>query len=73
MNKQYNSFEEIDERLNILRVHREIAVEDLKLKFNKTKSNLQPSHFFGNLSGNIQQMLLVFAIKKMTTFFRRKR
>ncbi len=72
MNKRYNSFQEIDERLNMLSIHRAIALESLKLKLNQTKSSLQPSHLFGNLGGNIQKLLLTFALKKITTLFRRK-
>lgn len=73
MSKQYNSFEEIDAQLHVLNIHRKIAVESLKLKVNRTKFNLQPSHLVGNIGGNFQKILLVFAIKKMTAFFRRKR
>ncbi|WP_047414656.1 DUF6327 family protein [Cellulophaga sp. Hel_I_12] len=71
MNKHYHSFEEIDERLHILKIHREIEMESLRLIYNQTKLKLQPSHVVQNLSGNIQQMVLTLVLKKMKMLFQR--
>lgn len=72
MSKYYNSFEEIDLRLNILKIQRKITVESLKLKVNKSKENLKPLHLVGNLHSNLKHVLLTFALKKMNSIFGRK-
>lgn len=71
MGKHYNSFEEIDERLKVLSLLRDIEVEGLKLSLNRTKSAMHPMQLAGNLKGSIQKILLVFAIKKLKTIFRK--
>jgi len=73
MNKHYNSFEEIDERLHILKIHREIEMESLKFIYNQTKFYLQPSHLIKNFSSSIQQMFLTLVLKKMKMLFRRNK
>ena len=72
MSKQYNSFEEIDLRLNILKIQRKITVESLKLKVNKSKENLKPLHLVGNLRSNLKQVLLTYALKKISSLFHKK-
>ena len=73
MTKRYSSFEEIDERLKILRLQREIDTESLKLHFNQAKTNLYPTKLMGGLSGMVQKVMLTLAIKKLSRLFRRSR
>ena len=72
MGKQYSSFKEIDERLKILKLHRKIEIESLKLNIHQVKTYFGPQYLVGNLKGNIQQMLLVFAIRKLKAIFNRR-
>ncbi|MCK0190349.1 DUF6327 family protein [Arenibacter sp. F20364] len=72
MGKQYNSFKEIDERLTILKLQRKIEIESLKLNINQVKANLRPLQLAGNLKGSIQQMLLIYAIRKLKSIFSRR-
>ena len=72
MGKQYNSFKEIDERLLVLKLQRKIEIESLKLNINQAKTSLRPLQLAGNLKGSIQQMLLIYAIKKLKTIFNRR-
>ncbi|NNE77516.1 MAG: hypothetical protein HKN31_10645 [Pricia sp.] len=71
MTKRYNSFEEIDARLRILNLQREIDTESLKLHFNQAKTNFYPTRLMGGFSGMVQKALLTFAIKKLSSLFRR--
>lgn len=66
MAKQYNSFSEIDARLRILKLQREIDTESLKLRLNRTKANLYPTSLLGGTKGILQKILLTFAIKKLS-------
>ncbi len=72
MGKQYNSFKEIDERLMVLKLQRKIEIESLKLNINQVKANLRPLQLAGNLKGSIQQMLLIYAIRKLKSIFNRR-
>jgi hypothetical protein len=72
MGKQYRSFKEIDETLNVLKLQCKIDIESLKLNINQVKTNLGPLHLTGNLKGSIQQMLLIFAIGKLKAIFNRR-
>lgn len=72
MGKHYNSFKEIDERLMILKLQRKIEIESLKLNLNQVKANLRPLQLAGSLKGSIQQILLVYAIKKLKGIFNRR-
>ncbi|ASO06971.1 hypothetical protein GQ41_1761 [Arenibacter algicola] len=72
MGKQYNSFKEIDERLMVLKLQRKIEIESLKLNINQVKANLRPLQLAGNLKGSIQQMLLIYAIRKLKSIFSRR-
>ncbi|MEZ4970638.1 MAG: DUF6327 family protein [Flavobacteriaceae bacterium] len=72
MAKQYNSFKEIDERLMVLKLHRKIDIESLKLNINQVKTSIRPLHLAGNLKDSIQQMLFIYAIRKLKAVFRRR-
>jgi hypothetical protein len=66
MAKQYNSFSEIDQRLQILKLQRQIDTESVKLHLNRTKANLYPTVLLGGTKGILQKLLLTFAIKKLS-------
>ncbi len=66
--KQYNSFVEIDERLRILRLQREIDTERIKLHLNQAKSSLYPTRWVGSFNGLIQKVILTLVIKKLSGF-----
>lgn len=72
MGKQYTSFKEIDDRLRVLKLQRQIEIESLKLSVNHLKANLGPMQLAGNLKGSIQQMVLVYAIRKLKAIFGRR-
>jgi len=72
MGKQYNSFKEIDERLIVLKLQRKIEIESLKLNINQAKANLRPLQLAGSLKGSLQQMLLIYAIRKLKSIFNRR-
>ncbi|MFT4833102.1 MAG: hypothetical protein ACI815_002766 [Psychroserpens sp.] len=67
--KKYSSFEEIDNRLKILRLQRDISSESLKLNLKKSKETFYPSHVFGEFSGVLQKILLGFVLKKILKKF----
>ncbi|WP_297763431.1 DUF6327 family protein [uncultured Muriicola sp.] len=72
MEIQYHSFSEIEERLRILKLRREIDKESLKLHLNQAKANFYPIHLMGGVSGIVQKIALTFAIKKLSQLFRKK-
>lgn len=71
MNKQYGSFEEIDQRLKILSLQREIDIENLKLKLSHAKAYLSPAQLLGGLRGTLQQIAISFAVQKLSRVFRK--
>ncbi len=64
--KYYSSFEEIDTRLQILKLQREIDKEQLKLHVNSAKNIVSPTRMVGGFSGIMQKIILTFAIKKLS-------
>lgn len=68
--KKYSSFDEIDERLKILNLQREIYRESIKLNLNRAKTNLYPSRFMGGVGGLLQKVLITLIIKKLSGLFR---
>ncbi|MCJ7465927.1 MAG: DUF6327 family protein [Maribacter sp.] len=79
MRRQYQSFEEIDERLKLLKLQRQINIESLKLNLNTAKSNLLPANILANLlpanilggaSIFVQKIILTFLIKKLSKIVR---
>lgn len=73
MTKRYRSFEEINARLTVLKLQREIDTESLKFHVNRAKTNFYPTQFMGGFSNTIQQVMLTFAIKKLSRIFRRSK
>lgn len=72
MEIQYHSFSEIDDRLRILKLRREIDKESLKLHLNQAKADFYPIHLMEGVSGIVQKIALTFAIKKLSQLVRKK-
>lgn len=77
MDGRYTSFEEIDARLKILKLQREIDLESLKLRLNQAKADLTSRTFLqvvGTLAQNRawKQLLLALAINKVSGILRRR-
>ncbi|WP_212744201.1 DUF6327 family protein [Maribacter sp. ACAM166] len=66
MENRYSSFKEVDERLKVLKLRREIDTESFKLHLNRTKANFYPTQLLGGTKGILQKMLLTFAVKKLS-------
>lgn len=67
--KKYSSFEEIDDRLKILRLQKDISRESLKFNLKKSRETFYPTHVLGEFSGVIQKVLLGFILKKILKKF----
>ena len=63
--KQYSSFEEIDYRLKILSLQRQIDKESLKLNLNRLKFDLYPSRFIVGLKEIVQRSLISLVATKL--------
>ena len=78
MVKEYSSFENIDKRLKVLKLQREINQESLKLHFHRAKVDLIPSKLLHNIgtsftqSGTLKNVLLALLTKKVLGYFRKK-
>jgi hypothetical protein len=66
----FNSFEEIDNRLKILRLQREIEMEQFKLRLNMTKDAIQPTALMGEVGKWTKGLLISFVINKILRRFR---
>ncbi|WP_339657031.1 DUF6327 family protein [uncultured Maribacter sp.] len=79
MVKDYSSFEEIDTRLKILELQREIDQESLKLNLQNAKVDLVPRLFRNSLGTSftqnetIKNLLITFISNKALNFIRSKR
>ena len=79
MSNQYHSFKEIDERLKVLNLRRQIDEESIKLQFNQTKTDLVPRQIRQGLGINFSQkktvksLLITFLSGKALDFIRSKR
>lgn len=63
--KHYSSFSEIDHRLKILGLQREIDKESLKLNLNRLKIDLYPSNFMVGFKDIIQKSLISLIVTKL--------
>ncbi|AKA34223.1 DUF6327 family protein [Flagellimonas lutaonensis] len=70
---RYRSFDEIDKRLKILRLQREIDRENLKLHLAKAKARLLPLQVFVQTTGVLKNFMIALAAKKITHLFRKRR
>lgn len=62
---KYNSFEDIDRDLQILKLQRQIDEEKLKLSVEQVKQELYPSNLFGGLAPIIQKIAISLIAKKV--------
>ncbi len=69
---QYSSFEEIDNRLKILKLEREIDQESFKLETRKFRKNIYPGIFTGGIGGLIQIIVISFVSKKLSKLLQKK-
>ncbi|PKA98270.1 hypothetical protein B0O79_1955 [Flavobacteriaceae bacterium MAR_2009_75] len=67
--KQYTSFEQIDQDLKILKLQQDIDRENLKLKFNETKTSLYPTNLLGGVGGVIQKLVISLIASKFMKKF----
>ena len=65
MMKNYSSFTEIDHRLKILGLQREIDKESLKLNLRRLKIDLYPSQFMVGFKEIIQRSLISLVVTKL--------
>lgn len=63
--KKYSSFEEIDARLKILRLQKDISRESFKFNLNKSKETFYPTHVLGEFSGLFKKVLLGLFLNKI--------
>tara|TARA_R110000765_G_scaffold272736_1_gene371396 strand:- start:981 stop:1238 length:258 start_codon:yes stop_codon:yes gene_type:complete len=79
MVKGYTSFEEIDKRLKILELQREINQESLKLNIQNARVDLVPRLFRNSIGTNFTQndtlksLFITFISTKILNFIRSKR
>ncbi|TDQ31061.1 DUF6327 family protein [Zeaxanthinibacter enoshimensis] len=69
MRRSYSSLVEIDEDLRILRLKREIHVENIKFNLNRTRSNFLPA-LRSDAMKVLKTMALTYAIKRIATKLR---
>ncbi|WP_373518531.1 DUF6327 family protein [Pricia sp.] len=67
--KKYTSFKEIDNDLKILKLQRQIDLENLKMNFSQTKHSLQLSSLLGGFGGLIKSFLISLFAKKVLKRF----
>lgn len=61
----FNSFDEIDQKLTILKLQRQIDKEQLKVHFNNAKSSLYPTNLLGGFAGITKKLLISFVANKI--------
>jgi hypothetical protein len=70
---KYNSFKEIDERLKVLKLQKEITGEQFKLDVHKFKNTIHPANLKSGFSGFMQITLLSFVTKTLIRVLRKYR
>jgi len=65
----FNSFDEIDQKLRILRLQREIDKEQLKVHLNTAKTSLYPTRLLGGFTGLTKKLVLSFVANKILKKF----
>ncbi len=63
--KGYTTFDEIDKDLKILRLEREIEIENLKLGYTRARESLYPTHLLGGVPGILKKLFISIAAKKI--------
>jgi len=75
---KYSSFEEIDQRLKILWLQKEIDVENIKLGLHKSKDNIYPRNLLnsidvpGGFGSFWQNIIITFIANKLFRKFAKK-
>lgn len=65
MSKVYTTFDQIDKDLKILRLQREIEVENLKLSYVRARESLYPTQLLGGVPGILKKLAFSIAAKKI--------
>jgi hypothetical protein len=66
MKKIYSSFDEIDKDLKILKLQKDIDLEEVKLSYHEVKNSLSPIGLISNVAGAIAQKAFVLkAVNKL--------
>ncbi|MBE9490083.1 MAG: hypothetical protein IMY67_07320 [Bacteroidetes bacterium] len=68
----YSSFEEIDKRLKILSLQKEINKESIKWNLHWSKNYFCPTNIVGGFGGFLQTIILTFITKKLFKTFSNK-
>lgn len=69
---RFSSFEEIDKRLKILKLEKEIDKESFKMDLLKFKKNISPGIFSGGIGGLIQILIISIISKKLSKLLLKK-
>ena len=64
MKKHYESFEEIEKELAMIRLKRQIAAESLRYSVNKTRDQLSPENLVSQSTDWLRKILLSIITKK---------
>lgn len=67
--KQYTTFAEIDRDLKILKLHREIDEEKVKLEIQYTKAELYPTNILGGITPLLQKVAMSLIAKNLLKKF----
>jgi len=70
-NRQYNSFEEIDQQLKIYTLKKEINVENIKFSISNSKNKFYKTFFVDNITGLVKKIFLSVVVKKIFKYFRK--
>jgi len=73
MKKMYDSFEEIDQELQILELQRKLDWEHIKLNGRAIKSTVYPTQITQRIESMLQQTALTFVLKKLQKYIPRKK
>ncbi len=69
---RYSSFEEIDDRLKILKLKTEIDKESFRHDVLKFKKNITPAILSGGIGGMVQIAILTFITKNLAKILRKE-
>ncbi len=67
--KQYTTFAEIDRDPKVLKLHREIDEEKVKLAIQHTKAELYPTNILGGITPLLQKVAMSLIAKKLLKKF----
>jgi hypothetical protein len=79
MKREYSSFEEVDTRLKILKLQREISLESLKIHYYRARTDLAPLNLIKSLGSNIgttggwKNLIVAYFVKKVMDLIRNRR